>query len=177
MSADFIACGFNGRQLTRRAMMDYFWWIGLGTAAGLVVLVLAWRPVRDTFREIQDDKARERFSLQREHLEAKFIDLAAASGKPRGLRWKDCDFENAVSFARDKATGKLAALVAVNISFEAVEGGDMEGIAAVANLRNASAVFFFDRGQWHTAGKAIFNLNPDEAIARFEGQYERVEMV
>jgi hypothetical protein len=48
----------------------------------------------------------------------------------------------------------------------------MEGLPAVGNLRNASAVFFFHRGRWHTAGKAVFNLNPDEALARFRNQYE-----
>jgi hypothetical protein len=69
----------------------------------------------------------------------------------------------------------LAALVAVTIQFEAIEGSDMEGLPAVGNLRNASAVFFFDRGRWHTTGKAVFNLNPGEALEHFRNQYERVE--
>ncbi len=51
----------------------------------------------------------------------------------------------------------------------------MEGVAAVGNLRNASAVFFFQGGQWRTTGKAVFNLNPDEALARFANQYERLQ--
>jgi hypothetical protein len=67
----------------------------------------------------------------------------------------------AVAFARERATGQLAALASVTIQFEAVEGGDMEGLPAVGNLRDASAVFFFHRGRWHTAGRAVFNLNPD----------------
>jgi hypothetical protein len=79
-----------------------------------------------------------------------------------------------VEFARERARGELAALVGVVIQFEAVEGGDMEGVAAVGNLRNASAVFFFHGGQWRTTGKAVFNLNPDEAVARFQNQYERL---
>ena len=41
-------------------------------------------------------------------------------------------------------------------------------------LRNASAVFFFHRGQWMTVGKAVFNMNPDETLAHFQGQYERI---
>ena len=48
----------------------------------------------------------------------------------------------------------------------------MEDLPAVGNLRNASAVFFFHRGQWHTIGKAVFNLNPDEALNHFHKQYE-----
>src|SRR5262249_6204062 len=67
----------------------------------------------------------------------------------------------------------LAALVAVTISFEAIEGGDMEGVEAVGNLRNASAGFFFGGRRWRTTGKAIFNLNPGEAIGHLKGEYER----
>jgi hypothetical protein len=35
-------------------------------------------------------------------------------------------------------------------------------------------VFFFHRGRWHTTGRAVFNLNPEEALAHFGTQYERV---
>ena len=97
---------------------------------------------------------------------------AAATGKPRGLLWKDCQWENGVDFVRERKTGQIAALVGVTIRFEAVADGDMEGLPAVGNLRNASAVFFFERGQWHTVGKAVFNMNPDEALGHFQGQYE-----
>ena len=45
----------------------------------------------------------------------------------------------------------------------------MEGLPAVGVLRNASAVFFFQGGRWRTTGKAVFNLNPDEVLARFAG--------
>jgi hypothetical protein len=67
----------------------------------------------------------------------------------------------------------LAALAGVTISFEAIEGGDMEGVEAVGNLRVASALFFFHAGAWHTTGKALFNLEPADVLARFATQYER----
>ena len=67
------------------------------------------------------------------------------------------------------------ALVGVTISFEAIEGGDMEGLEAVGNLRNASAVFFYQDGQWQTGGRVIFNLNPDEAVEHFKQGYERID--
>jgi hypothetical protein len=118
--------------------------------------------------------ARLRFQQQRERLELQFFQAASASGKPRGLRWKNIDWESGVEFARERASGQLAALVGVTIQFEAVEGGDMEGLPAVANLRNASAVFFFHNQRWHTTGKTVFNLNPDEALAHFHNQYERL---
>ena len=101
-------------------------------------------------------------------------DAAAASGKPRGLTWNGLRLRTAVKFARDRTTGQIVALVPVTIAFEAVEGGPMEGVAAVGNLRNATAVFAFDRGHWTTGGKAVFNLNPDEALKHFQQQYEPI---
>ena len=120
------------------------------------------------------EPARRLFRHQREHLELQFFRAASASGKPRGLRWKAIDWESGVEFARERDSGRLTALVGATIQFEAIEGSDMEGLPAVGNLRNASAVFFFDRGRWHTIGKAVFNLNPDEALAHFHNQYERL---
>jgi hypothetical protein len=150
-------------------------WLWLVLPVVLLVgalLLIRWRRgPRLSVPELQ-----RRFLQQREHLEAAFFAAAAASGKPRGLRWKNCDWESEVAFARERRTGRLAALVAVTISFEAIEGGDMEGVEAVGNLRNASAVFFFDGGRWRTTGRAIFNLNPGEAIEHFKGQYERLQV-
>ena len=131
-----------------------------------------WRRWRGGDAAVQ--KARELFAAQREHLEVLFFEAAAASGKPRGLRWKAIDWEPGVEFARERDSGQLAALVGVTIRFEAVEGSDMEGLPAVGNLRNASAVFFFHRDRWHTTGRTVFNLNPDEALAHFGNQYERL---
>lgn len=142
----------------------------LGVGGGLA----GWRRMRRFGRRVQEERARELFKLQRERLEAQFLQAASASGKPRGLRWKDCQWDNAAAFVRERQTGNLAALAGVTIAFEAVEGSDMEGLAAVSNLRTASAVFFFQKGQWHTVGRALFNLNPDEAALHFHNLYERV---
>jgi hypothetical protein len=120
------------------------------------------------------EQARRLFPQQREHLEWQFFQAVSASGKPRGLRWKAIDWESSVTFARERASGRLAALIGVTIQFEAIEGGDMEGLAAVGNLRIASAVFFFHGNRWHTTGKTVFNLNPEEALTHFGNQYERL---
>jgi hypothetical protein len=150
-------------------------WVLLGILlVGAVLAVWLWRPLGRWGKEIQVERARELFRLQRERLEANFMSAAARSGKPRGLLWKDCDFEDTIELARERQTGRLVALVSVTIQFEAVEGSDMEGLPAVGNLRNASAVFYFDRGQWLTSGKAVFNLNPVEVIEHFKNQYEHV---
>lgn len=114
------------------------------------------------------------FRLQREQLEAKFFDLARALGRPRGLRWIDCDWQKDVTFARDVQTGLLTAFVAVNIRFEAVLGGDMEDVEAVDTIRDAAAVFHYQRGRWGTGGRALFNMNPQNALLRLDGQFEPV---
>lgn len=136
----------------------------------------AWRRLKELARRrakgdrqnVEFETARRDFHQCREWLEAKFFELAAGSGKPRGLRWTDCDFEDDVTYARDRRSGELCAFVAVTIAFDAVEGGLMEGVEAVGNLRAASAVFRLERGRWQTDGRAIFNLSPSEAIAYYQ---------
>jgi hypothetical protein len=149
-------------------------WLLVALTAVAVAAALVWRPLRRFARQVQLERARESFRLQRERLEAQFIEAAEATGKPRGLRWKDCQFESDAVFVRDRQTGEIAALVAVSIQFEAIAGSDMEGNPNVANLRNASAVFFFHKGHWNTVGKAVFNMNPGEAVEHFKNQYERM---
>jgi hypothetical protein len=148
--------------------------IALLISLGVIVLiVVSWRPLKRFGGQVQLERARELFKLQRELLEAGFLAAAAATGKPRGLRWLECQWDSSLEFVRERKTGEIVALVGVVIRFEAVEGGDMEGLPAVGNLRNASAVFFFHRGQWMTVGKAVFNMNPNEAVEHFKNVYER----
>lgn len=154
-------------------------WICLGLAVliaiGAVAGYLLWRPYRLARQEKSLVRARREFHLRREQLEAKFVQRAGESGKPRGLTWVDCDFENDVTYARDKRSGQLSAFVGVTISFAATEGGGMEDVEAVGNLRAATAVFSFDeKRQWFTEGRAIFNLNPTEAIQYYQANLELV---
>jgi hypothetical protein len=119
-------------------------------------------------------RLRRAFERQRGDLHEEFFVAAASSGKPRGLRWKSLDWSAPApepALARDRGSGEIVALVPVTIQFEAIEGSDMEGLPAVGNLRNASAVFFWRQGRWQTSGKAVFNLNPDEALRHFKDQY------
>src|SRR5205807_7236343 len=106
------------------------WWWSAVLALIVVTAVLLWRWLRTFGAQVQVERAREMFKLQRGSLEAQFHQAAAASGKPRGLCWRQCQWGQAVQFVRDRHTGQLAALVAVTIQFEAVPGGDMEGLAA-----------------------------------------------
>src|SRR5438105_3451833 len=130
-------------------------WMAL-IAAGSFLAVMALELLRRHYKR-SVLQAGSRFLQQREHLEADFFQAASRSGKPRGLRWIDCDWDSNVVFARDRQTRQIIALVGVTIQFEAIEGSDMEGLPAVGNLRNASGVFFLDRGRWRTSGKVVFN--------------------
>ena len=141
----------------------------IALASVLLLAALGWLILwaRRVVQKSEFASARKSFRGQREYLEAKFFQLAAGSGKPRGLEWVNCEFDDDVSYARDRQTGDLAALVGVTIQFAAIEGGGMEGVEAVGNLRAATAVFQYSSGKWRTDGRAIFNLNPTQAIHHF----------
>ncbi|MFT5527057.1 MAG: hypothetical protein ACI9HK_005039 [Pirellulaceae bacterium] len=147
------------------------YWILLGIA---IVALIAACLIVPVLRRRRDEnnliKARQLFQLRREWLEARFVTLASQSGKPRGLAWVQCDFDDNICFARDRSTGQLHCFVGVTVSFEAIEGGGMEDVEAVGNLRAATAVFGYDGKEWGSEGRTIFNLNPDEAIEHFQAQ-------
>lgn len=153
-------------------MSDLELWFATGVvaSAGIAIGYTAWkrRPTRAQRDAQKFEVLRRAFHRERERVEAKFVELASSGGKPRGLRWKDCDFEDGVAYARDRKTGELCAFVAVTVSFEAIEGGGMEDVEAVGNLRAATAVFRHKDHHWTTDGRVIFNLKPVQAIAHFQ---------
>lgn len=149
-------------------------WICFALVCAVVAIGLSLR-ASASFRERAMLKARKQFYLRREWLEAEFLKLAGVRGIPRGLRWVDSDFDNDVQFARDRNSGQLRALVATTIRFEAIEGGGMEDVEAVSNLRAATAIFFYEGKKWTTSGRALFNLNPTEAIQHYRHELEMVD--
>lgn len=147
--------------------------LAVAAVAGMAT-ALALRPIRAARLAERLARAQRDFHRQREQLEAKFIDKAAATGKPRGLRWTDVSFDDAIVYARDRRTGMLKALVAVEVSFEAIAGGGMEAVEAVANVRAATAEFLFDGGRWRTEGRVYFNLQPSATVKYLGGDLELV---
>lgn len=135
-------------------------------------VILLYRPARRFVRDVTTERARELFRLQRERMEARFFDLAAATGKPKGLRWTTCEFHEAVVFARDRKSGALAAFAEVTIGFEPIEGEGMEEVEAAYEKRHAVAVFHYHHGQWGTGGRTLFNLSPAKALELYQDQYE-----
>ena len=144
--------------------MPELWW--LGVAAGAVLVVLAGRWVWHLGRAVQVERARELFRLQHERFEELVLHAAAATGKPRGLRWLACAITGDAVLARDPG-GAILALVPVEVRFEPEEGSDMETNPAAREPRPATAVFAFAKGHWHTDGRVVFNLDPARAAATF----------
>ena len=110
--------------------MSKNWWlfVGLGIVLGILAIILVSAVLLSPHRKRRQRaesirRAEESFHRQREWLEVRFLKLASQSGKPRGLRWVDCGWEDQVAFARDRQTQCLRAFVGVTIQFEAVEGG------------------------------------------------------
>ncbi|NDH94520.1 MAG: hypothetical protein EBZ13_08325, partial [Planctomycetia bacterium] len=69
----------------------------------------------------------------------------------------------------------LKALVAIEVSFEAIEGGGMEEVEAVSNIRAATAEFLHDGSRWHTDGRVFFNLAPRGLVRYLHADLESVE--
>jgi len=152
--------------------------LAVAALAGLAT-ALALRPIRLARAAERLARAQRDFRRQREQLEAKFFDRASSSGKPRGLRWADIHFDDDVIYARERRTGSLKALVAIEVSFEAIEGGGMEEVEAVSSIRAATAEFVYDQsrwdqGRWATDGRVYFNLLPSSAVKYLASDLELV---
>jgi hypothetical protein len=146
-------------------MLRIVFWVSLFFL--LCIAWLAWALLRPMLFTRRVERARREFAGDRATLESEFFAKAAASGKPRGLAWKSCAFQDGMLMALDRANGELVALVGVTIGFEAIAGGGMEDVAAVGNLRAATAVFSWNGQDWTTAGRAVFNLEPREVLDRY----------
>jgi hypothetical protein len=148
-------------------------WPFLLPVAGLLLGLALWWMYR-LGREVQAERARESFRLQKERLEEVVLKSAAATGKPRGLRWLSCRFTDEFTLVRDKATRRLAALIPVTVLFDPVPGGEMEQIEAATEPRQATAVMHFRRGQWVSDGQTLFNVTPSDALRLHSRDYDPV---
>lgn len=154
--------------------MTEAWWIVFGAGLVLSALSLFWRPWRAAMREAEFMKARRLFHYHREHVEAQFIHLAAARSESKLVRWADCDFDDDVAYVRNRITHRLSAFVAVTV---AIDGGyGPQGAAdLIGNLRVGTAIFEFRHGRWETDGRAMLNLNPNEAIRFYQNDLEVID--
>jgi hypothetical protein len=156
-------------------MGPMFWFYGI--FAILVVLFalgifFRWSKVLGPSAVAPLVQAKRRFHMQRERLEAKFLQLAAEKAPPDAPRWADCMFADDVAYARNRATGELSAFVAVTLAPEDLDPDLPAG--AADHLQAGTAVFRFDRDHWETDGRAILNLTPLEAIHHFRNELKIV---
>lgn len=156
-------------------MQGFELWPFLVPVAGLFVLWGMWWLFR-MGREVQAERARELFRLQRERLPEVFLKAAASTGKPRGLRWIGCTFEGDFILLREKATRRLALLIPAILQFEPLADGDMIDVPAATQPRPATVVFHFRQGEWCSDGRALFNVQPEQALTLFAKEYDAVPL-
>ena len=153
--------------------MAQFWWLPI-IALLLLTAAYLWHPRRRAARSLRLNQAKRRFHVQREWLEAKFVQLAESHANPNAPRWIDCAFDDDVSYVRNRTTGELSALVAVTIASEGYNRSFQSTAEAVGNLQAGTAVFRFDCDHWETDGRAILNLSPNETVHHFGEDFEIV---
>lgn len=142
--------------------------IALSVLAGIAVaaaLAIWWRDRRRARHHALYQLAIEAFPQQAE-LTQVFLAAANATGKPRGLRWISCELVGQPLFATDHSTGEIYGLSGATIGFEAIPGGDMEEVEAVGDIRYVTAIFVYRNNKWQSDGRAIFNLEPAQALER-----------
>jgi hypothetical protein len=120
------------------------------------------------------ERARREYFDRQQECQVMFLQAAAATGKPRGLTWNQCELGPELILARDRANGELVGLAPATINFEAIAGGGMEEVEAVGNLRAATAVFTYNGSSWTTQGRVVFNLEPREVLDRYRENLDPV---
>lgn len=145
----------------------WLWTTIVISLCGIAAIVVAVRGAGRNRRAANRVAAAESFRTSAEEFSREFCQVAGSLGKPRGLRWKSCDPAGPPLFVVESASRDLVALLPVEIRFEAIEGGDMEDVEAVGNIRIATAVFFRRQDGWLTDGRAVFNHSPEETLSRF----------
>lgn len=129
------------------------------------------------WRRREEQTAIDRWQAKEHVLKTQFLTLARTAGKPRGLQWAACEWTEAIVIARERETGLLTALVGLVVRFEAIAGGEMEGVEAASMPRDTTALFHYRKGRWGTGGRALFNMSPRDALERLAGQFDLVKDV
>jgi hypothetical protein len=142
-----------------------------------VWLFLAGVLLRDeivAWRRAEADRARASFRRDRAKLLEEFLGAAAATGRPRGVRWVTAEPAGEPVFVRDRDGQRLVALAPTLVQFEPEPGSELDDVPQAREPRTVTALFTFDGGAWRTAGRAVFNLSPHQVVERSGGRYEVV---
>lgn len=136
-------------------------------------LIAAWLLVRRWVRLLTGaariERAHGEFRLRREWLEARFIDVLAYSDPQERPRWEEARWQDDVVWARDRQTGRLLALIAVDF--------DPDPLCDLPDHppRHATVVFEYCRGRWLAEGRHLDEVRPQEALLHHR-QFEPVEV-
>jgi hypothetical protein len=135
--------------------------LGAVLPAYLVALwIILRRPARRLAEEIHVDQARVLFRQNREWLEARFLGAMGKIDPVERLRWEDAHWHDEVTWARDRQTRRLLALIGVH--FDANPFDDLPD----SPPRHSTALFEFRKGRWFAEGKHLDEIRPDEAFLR-----------
>ena len=99
-----------------------------------------------------------------------FREQANATGMPRGLVWLRVAAAGDPVLAADN--GRLVALVLAEIDFEPDNSGDMDDAPGLELTRAATLVLRHNGGRWEADEKVLFNLAPEDVVARSGGRYK-----
>ena len=137
-----------------------------------IITIYAMRPFWRRRLQLRLRTLLTRFGWQREQLEARFFDVASRENEPAGWRWETIDFAQSVSFARDRSSGRLSALVEIEIGLVPRHAPQLPIGDTPPRRQHATAVFQVVRGRWVTKGRLLDNMSPREALHRFPDRYE-----
>ena len=143
------------------------------SAEGQEFMVLRMlRVLRGLFTSSESRLAGE-FCRLHEQLGHNYFEVCSSAGKPRGLIWDRCDWLAEAVLLRERTSGRWWMLRGVNLSFRAIEGGDMEDVAAVGLLRDACAVYEYEQGCWRPTGRTLFNMDTVRAAGHLAETHEQ----
>ncbi|MCZ2343001.1 MAG: DUF2029 domain-containing protein [Bacteroidales bacterium] len=126
-----------------------------------------------------------RFHAEREQRLAAFLQLARTRGLPRGLHWTNLTSLGEPLLVHDREERCLALLVPLEATFTPEPGSAMEEVPQAREPRPITVIFRYQRlrgphcwrRRWQTDGRAIFNLRPEQVIARSEGRFKPVQSI
>jgi hypothetical protein len=138
--------------------------LGLTYCRGIMWIVLAIVLLR---LRTADSNRLSTASLER--LKQTIIEAGNAGGLPRGLKWISCELNGDPIYTFDN---ERIALIPFLVAFEPIPGSEMEGVEAATIPRPVTAVVRFRRGEWTLDRPPVFNLSPEELIARSGGRFQ-----
>lgn len=143
------------------SLAAFLWMTAITTLAVLVYFLFRWIP--RLILAIRLEQAQESLRLQQQRLEEMVLRQGIASGKPRGLKWRRCQFQGEPLWLHEEEKGQVAVLVPLVVEFEPQgEPEDWEG-HPMNDPRRGVVLFFLRRGEWESAGRVLFNLTPQQA--------------